>query len=183
MSLIPETLFLNVSLKKQKKATIFEEYDKNIEEIDDYDSLPEYFTDRESWPNSCNLHCSNCDLSFRGVPWFIPINKISRMDKNSNKQKLVLLRYLVFCTPFCLEFYVNNVRDTKIHNKWDIHELIKEEMFLLTGRRPIYIPEAPLKTTMIQYCGPTGISPHEYRELLDKLWGSIIYMDAKRKLF
>lgn len=182
--LAPETLFLNVSLKKQKSISIFEEYDKSlVEEMDDYDSLPEYFTGRDTWPNSCNLHCSNCDLSFRGTPWFVPLNKIMRLDKITNEQIPTLLPYLVFCTPFCLEYYVNNVNDPKIYNKWDIHELIKEEMFLLTKRRPIYIPEAPLKTTMIQYRGPTGISPNEYRELLERLWNSIIYVDVKKKLF
>jgi len=176
MSGVPETLFLrNVSLKKKQKVDIFDEYDKELDIIEDYDTLPEVFTTRDKWPQSCNLLCCNCNLSFRGPPWFIPINKLQRYNKDLNAQESYLLPYLVFCTPFCLEYFVTYVNDTKIHNKWDIHELIKEEFFLLIGKRPLYIPEAPLKTIMIQHRGASGISPHEYRELLEKMWGEILY--------
>jgi hypothetical protein len=140
----------------------------------DYETLPDTFKNVKEWPISCGLHCSNCDLTFCGRPWFIPLCLTFKIDNSLQEQSLE--RHLVFCTPFCASYYYHNVNDKKIIDKWDIDKLFKELFFRMTGKKVIYIPDAPEKTVMIQYKGSSsGITPHEYRQVLESLWEKIIY--------
>lgn len=176
--MIPDVLFLKDVRISQPLQYLEQTCDSDYV---DYTSLPEYFTGLDSWPKHTNLQCCNCDLSFRGIPWFISLNKSYRIiDK---VQKGVMDVHRVFCSPFCAVWYVNNVTDSKIINKWDVMELLREFCSLVMGKRVEHIPEAPSKYTMIQYVGIYGITAQDYRDILDKLWDEIVYKAAVVKSF
>jgi hypothetical protein len=62
--------------------------------FEEYDSLPEYFIDIDTWPKSINSLCWGCALKIYGVPYFIPIGKVKKSisitsdsDHSSNEPK------------------------------------------------------------------------------------------------
>jgi hypothetical protein len=46
--------------------------------IEEYDNLPEYFTNINSWPKSINSLCWSCALKIYSIPWFIPVGKMKK---------------------------------------------------------------------------------------------------------
>jgi len=176
--MIPDVLFLKDVRISQPLQYIEPSYE---ESYIDYAGLPEYFTGLDTWPKHTNLQCCNCDLSFRGIPWFISLNKSYRIL--DGVQRGVMDVHKVFCSPFCAVWYVNNVNDSKIINRWDVLELLREFCSIVMGRRVEHIPEAPSKYSMIQYVGTYGITVQDYRNSLDKLWDEIGYKSATTKMY
>jgi len=170
ISTVPDVLFLKDVYLTKKTDTYFEPSCYEGEYIN-YTALPEYFIDLNTWPKISDLQCCSCNLPFRGIPWFIALNKSFKVI--DGVQKKVMEVHRVFCTPFCAMWYINNVNDSHIINKWDVLELLREFCSTVLSRKVEYIPEAPSKYEMIQHKGMDGISTQEYRNLLDKLWDEI----------
>lgn len=172
-----------VSLAKREPTDLIDKflYDTSETECDtsyEYEDLPKYFKSLKSWPKFTSLHCCHCDMSFRGTPYFIPLQKkkiLKTDDYGNEKEQYIYMRYLVFCTPFCTMAYINNITDDRIANKWDIITMLNEIINLFIGKTIIFVPNAPPKITMIKYCGQNGKTPGEYREQLEKLWQNVIY--------
>ena len=58
--------------------------DENTSGInEEYDSIPEYFIDIDSWPKSVNTLCWNCNLKIYGPPYFSPIGKVKKSVKST----------------------------------------------------------------------------------------------------
>jgi hypothetical protein len=88
------------------------------------------------------------------------------MYQNISRTKEVkaFKRHGCFCTEFCVNRYINRVKDPQIHNKWECEKLLILLCREITGKDVRDIPEADDKTIMMQYCGSKGITPQEYRE-------------------
>ena len=172
---IPDVLFLKDVHLNDAPIYVEETYDDNT--YISYASLPEYYISLEQWPTHTNLQCCSCDLAFRGIPWFIALGK------TTIKTQKAMLVYKVFCTPFCTMWYINNVKDHRLINKWDIIEMLHEFCSGVLGKRVEYIPEAQSKYNMIQYVGSDGITAQEFRDQLDRLWDKIIFKNVSNKLF
>lgn len=155
--------------------------------IEQYDTMPKWFIDVNTWPRSANLGCWNCDCKIRGFPWFIPLTEMRKcvpydhgrdfnmnsvsdaalLNLNSNKRYKeveVMKPHGCFCTAFCAKRYLNRTNDEKIINQWQSNKLLKKLYRMVTGKSIEDIPEALDKTVMIQYCGSKdGITSEEYR--------------------
>jgi hypothetical protein len=164
---------VNLSNKK-KDDDFYDEFITDSINVVEYNELPDVFVNIDSWPKSTNLQCVNCDLSFRGRPWFIPIKQTFKLT-NDNVQENALIPYLIFCSPFCVMRYITFTKDPKITNTHDAIEMLKEEALLFLGKKVIHIPPAEPKTIMIQYIGEKGCTPQEYKDKLAQLWDKIIY--------
>lgn len=46
---------------------------EEVQEENDYDNLPMYFSTLSKWPKTTNLLCWYCNIRPVGMPWFIPI--------------------------------------------------------------------------------------------------------------
>jgi hypothetical protein len=155
-----------------------------MESPQDYETLPDYFVDVESWPKTTNLLCWCCDTSFRGMPWIIPIGKVMKSETLTDnftpetyglvdhispkvREYYAFQRLGCFCCEFCAQKYINRSGDPKIKNKWESGKLLLEVYKIITGRHTHYIPESEDKYMMAQYCGKKGISISEYRERND----------------
>lgn len=168
------------------------EYDHSVSDyIEQYDIIPRWFVNIETWPRSTNLDCWYCDCKNPGMPWFIPVTEIRKcipcdpatgkilpehtmdvsdaalLNLNSNKRyrEVEAMKTLGhFCSICCAKTYLSKVADSRIINKWQSNKLLKKLYKLATGDTISDIPEATTKTVMIQYCGPVdGITPKEYR--------------------
>lgn len=168
-----------------------------LQEIDidfnTFDSIPEYFVNRESWIKSTNLLCWYCNNKVEDIPWFIPISaqniiieccdtyeNIDTIDYsptsqvgsfnfyeegNCQNEVSAIKVHGNFCSPFCVKKYINGVKDTVIDDDdlWQINRLLLKIYKELTGLDIIDIPEADDKTKMKQYCGKAGITIQEYK--------------------
>lgn len=89
---------------------------------------------------------------------------LENMPAQTNMREVKALKpHGCFCCEFCAKRYIVRVNDPKIVNKWEIIELLNEEYFLFNGKRAIEIPEAEDPMIQMQYAGPGGITPQEYR--------------------
>lgn len=148
----------------------------------EYECLPDYFVNLETWPKSSNLLCWSCDTSFKGIPWTVPISKTIKNETfvddstpeiygttadpiNPKIREYYAFQTLgCFCSEFCAQKYINRSGDMRIKNKWESGKLLLEIYRLITGRHIRYIPESEDKYIMMQYCGKKGISIAEYKE-------------------
>lgn len=140
-----------------------------MEQISDYDELPEFFTTLDDWPKTVNLLCCCCSNRIRGRPWFIPLS-FSKIVNKAGKEVMAYRVHKCFDNEFCMMRYLNRVYDDHVnpHNsrdrKWELTRFIHDIYFIFTGKKVIKIPEAEDPLIQIQYHGPKGITAKEYRE-------------------
>jgi hypothetical protein len=154
----------------------------------DYDELPEFFIDVDRWPKKCNLLCRSCKNTPRDMPWPIIISKIKMLvsigeggqiyfknseldneecDIDTFRQKelkeIKVHEYVgMFCHPFCARYYIDNVNDAKITNKWEaIHFLVNlYNQVNHTSFDDIPLSEDPM--LQMQFSGKNGITSHQF---------------------
>lgn len=142
-----------------------------------YDSIPSRYVTYDTWPKSTNLLCWGCGNKCPGMPWPIitgivkvrvprtnPLEFDSEYEADTEEKIDVSARcvYGNFCTPWCASRYINQVNDPKI-KKWEARKMLADFYAEVTGKKLPDIPEAEDKTIMMQYCGPSGITPQEFR--------------------
>jgi hypothetical protein len=182
----------NMDSRLTVMPNLFSAVDQNIE----YETLPNYFTDLESWPKSTNRLCWLCSNSILGPPWFVAIQLLKRAvpiarnedaptdistfipsaEENFESLELptkmkdvpALKVHGCFCSPYCVKRYILYVKDTKISNHWEAIKLLNIEYEYFIGKEVQDIPEADDPMIQIQYSGPCGITPQEYRRRNDQ---------------
>jgi hypothetical protein len=131
---------------------------------DEYDELPEYFTNMADWPTSTNLLCCCCSNRIRDIPWFIPLT-FGRIVNRLGREVHAYRVYKVFDSEFCVMRYLNRVVDDNVKDrKWEIIQMFYSVYAIFTGKKVLKIPEAEDPLIQKQYRGPKGITPKEYRE-------------------
>lgn len=148
-----------------------------------YDELPEYYFDRESWIKSTNLHCISCSNKIQGMPLFVPLSwnkrvvtngpkgprsSVSQIESLVNRQKVVERKcmkvYRLTCNERCAKQYITNVKDRNITKPWESMQLLKELVQDIRGVKVNDIADGIDKSCMMQYCGPGGISAQSFRD-------------------
>lgn len=119
-----------------------------------WDNIPDRFVSVESWPTSTNLLCWECDLPFSGYPKFIPTDV---EDAHSTKTCRTIGN---FCRWSCAAAHVGRVIPE--HYRPGVLLMMTYFESKFTGNRRYKIFPSPPKTTMMQYCGPTGITREEW---------------------
>lgn len=121
-----------------------------------YDKIPQVFTSVDSWIQTTNLKCWNCDCTFDTLPIFIPlsINTDDSMDTLGN-----------FCLWGCAARYINTILDYDV--RWEAHALLRTLYRTFTGKKIEEIIPAEPKTEMIQYGGkkPSKLYIKQLKEL------------------
>ncbi len=52
------------------------------DQIQNYNDIPKYFSNKKSWPTTTNLLCWNCSNRVPGIPWFVPLAWIKKVFVN-----------------------------------------------------------------------------------------------------
>lgn len=153
--------------------------------ISQYDQLPDEFVVGNEvpamggkpklytpWPQSCNLRCISCTLTFPNSPFFIPysIEKTTETDIDERGQKKIVpatvyRRLGVTCTANCAVTYIET------HMKGDYAMQAKENVihlyYAMHGVRVLRIVAAPPHTELEAYGG--RLTDKEFWEALHKL--------------
>jgi len=172
---------INASNTKGSKPML---YNCKEDEIIQYDEIPRYFLDMNSWVKNTNLLCWTCGNGVAKSPWFIPlaldrrliladatkyddITAISDAAVLASNKKFrevsVMTVYGNYCTIYCAQRYIIKVDDDKIINKQECERLLKRLYEIRNGHAIDEIPISEDKTKMMQYCGPHGMSAEEFR--------------------
>lgn len=175
-------IFLADTFPEKKEEEILQELEESSdsscpseEELDfpyeepldvDYEALPDFFISLETWPKSTNLYCWQCDCPFTGIPWIIPVNLVRKLvgDNEVNAYK----RHGVFCGLIHLNDYIED-HPLHFHNLNMVKKLLEDYIRIMMGKEVIIIPRGLDKYVMVQYVGPSGITPQEYRRRMDNL--------------
>lgn len=119
-----------------------------------YDSVPDYFTDVESWPKSTNLTCWFCHRRPQSYPRFVPKSLIltARGEQCPTEG--------VFDLWACAAAHIR--REYRGAVRTELQQLLTtfEEKF--SGVLKLRINEAEHPRSMQQYSGDKGRTPEEY---------------------
>lgn len=160
-------------------------------ETQSYDEIPMYYSGVKNWIKSTNILCISCSNKIQGMPMFIPLSwhnrvvtkkvdtsqesseySITELDPLNNyqsneintEQKVMKVHYLT-CNERCAKRYITYVKDSKISDKWQCLQLLKEVVQNMKGVKITDIEEGLDKGIQMQYCGASGISVQKFREL------------------
>lgn len=158
--------------------------------IEQYDEVPEYYVDAESWIKSTNNLCISCSNKIQGMPMFIPgswhnrvitkkphelererpgelnpLNNFQNQEIQIEQKVMKVHRRVLTCHERCSKRYIQTVKDSEITDKWQCLQLLKELVKDLRGIDVVNIEEGLDKSIMMQYCGPDGISAQKFNEL------------------
>jgi hypothetical protein len=187
---IPEAPTVNM----QSYDDIFSTY--GLENVSDeqFDEIPDYYVNKDSWIKSTNLLCVSCSNKIQGMPMFIPISwhkrlvtkQVDRYDNedeyaaaeldelnnivNTESAKHVVEEramkvYRLTCNERCAVYYINHVRDDNITNQRESLQMLKELVQDIRDVTVNSIKEGLDKNIMMQYKGPSGVSAQTFREM------------------
>ena len=127
-----------------------------------YTELPEEFTGVSTWAKYTNLKCWHCGRTFKEYPKFIPVN-----PKKSVDGSFVCGVQGVFHTWNCAAAHAAANTSERTNRETQRLICLVESMF--TGKLRSYVPLAPPKTRMKEYCGAAGLTHTEYDELISEI--------------
>lgn len=156
-------------------------YDVRKPAIKKYDSIPNQFIKKETWPQQTNLLCWYCDCSFTTMPWPIitgcsktlvsedsdiaDISDTVLLNSHSAFNEILIMdTHGNFCLPGCAMAYIENVNDPAIINKYECKRLLLTLIEIMTKQHVSYVPLSEPKTTMQKYCGSHGKTEEKYVE-------------------
>lgn len=122
-----------------------------------YSSIPRVFVSAGSHPKSSNLLCWNCSLAFTGPPRFIATDCTIRGD---------VTEWSIcgnFCSWACVAAFIREHCDTR-HKKLALLSNLAVVRATVDGGDVCPVQRAPSRLRMSSYCGPGGISQHQYGE-------------------
>ncbi len=128
-----------------------------------YRPMPTTFCIKHKWPMHCNLHCWHCDLLFATAP--IPMFTAIRGEVVDGERVFDISG--CFCSWSCQCAYINDTFRGARHT--DLVELMYLAYEKFNGRAANIIMPSPPRTIMKRYCGEQGMSPEEYKKMVDRL--------------
>lgn len=127
-----------------------------------YTEIPKKFVTVDAWPQFSNLKCWECDQLPTTFPKFIPMNP--EKDKDGND---ICDVHGHFCEWNCAVRYVT--KEFPKDQQWDALQAICLFESKFSGIRRVKIVAAISKTCMKQYCGNSGMTSKQFREVNTKL--------------
>lgn len=167
-------------------------YDDDCDDAAYIETMPEYFINKKLWIKYTSLLCSSCGRKICGTPLPIILKKISTpiriegekitlmpnfpsnnslFDKNdimNCESTIVKFSHGLFCSITCIGWYLNNVKDENITNKWETKELTLEVYKELTDIELYDIPESINYIKLASRSGTSGISDEEFDNLNER---------------
>lgn len=148
-----------------------------------YDTMPEYFINKNTWIKEINLLCAYCHDDIKSIPYPAPLIKtkillteeekpvvfLKNMDEDISskitKEYLAYkIHFIAFCCVVCSGNYIRKISDNRIVNKKESIKMLLEIYKEITGEEILDIPDKNLWIVMNQYCGNNGEKRSEYRE-------------------
>ena len=171
----------NTILSTETKTNIF------IEE------MPKYYIDKKTWIKHTSLMCTSCGRKINNIPLTIVLKKIKtpvvidgenivlipNFPSNNNNfnitdditkytARVVGMTHGLFCKITCIGWYINNIKDEKIKNKWEIRELTLKFYEEITGDKLTDIPESINYIKLSSRSGTSGISDEDFDNLNER---------------
>ena len=156
------------------------------------ETIPKYFINKKLWIKYTSLLCSSCGRKINKIPLPIIFKKIntparvegekitlmpnfpsnnSSFNKNDiiyTESRIIKFSHGLFCSITCIGWYLNNVKDENIANKWETKELTLETYEELTGIELYDIPESINYIKLASRSGTSGISDEEFDNLNER---------------
>jgi hypothetical protein len=130
-----------------------------------FDNIPIILSSLDEYPESSNIKCWHCDLTFDGRPVLLP----DIIEKHKDTYKLSI--YAGCCSFACGMAYIS-LYFPKVTEKFAKIDMLKLLYKLLNGKTPIIMKKAPSRHIMIHY-GKEITSISEYRQQVQLLDSSI----------
>jgi hypothetical protein len=170
----------------------------------EYEDLPRLFFGWKHWPNSTNLNCWRCGMSFHGPPWFVTLGWKTQVVPVDGRGDPIILYdtdavspdvnyrhaehhvqtpHGVMCHPMCARLYLMQHKDPAITNVLESLRILDRnvnDVYHLPGRRPD-MPDGPDPHRMIQFRGKSGMTPQKFREMQEAAWRHFLDQCAEHR--
>ncbi len=187
---LDDTIAVNIDsvpIYNYKQAiSIHEYYDKR-----EYDSMPEYYSTRDTWISTTNIECSACGRPITGTPFPIIVSKLKLMPADSfdyvtyssimtvntnitnttnpepsQQNTIVKKTHGLFCNILCAGWYLKHSGNHKIsENLWQCEKLTLELYEEWYGIQLIDMPIAEDFYKLKRRQGSHGLSDEEYDKI------------------
>ncbi len=174
------TDYVKDSIKKlldeiMSKKVCEEKTDNDRYNIIQYDKIPYAFTDKASWPSTCNLLCWFCTRTINTRPIFIPKNiepAIISSDGSDTKinpeSEFTCNTKGVFCTYNCAQAYINSDRSLTFSEHQNQTNMLLYVMHKLDTQMFDYI-EPTIDPRLLLKCYGGKYTEHQYHQYIEQL--------------
>ena len=157
------------------------------------EEMPKYYINKKIWIKHTTLLCTSCGRKINNIPLTIilktiktpvfihgeKITLIPNFPSNNNNinniydvtkhdSKTVGMVHGLFCKITCIGWYINNIKDEKIKNKWEITELTLKFYEEISGIKLTDIPESINYIKLSSRSGTSGISDDDFDYLNER---------------
>ncbi len=137
-----------------------------------FDKIPTYFTDYETWPKKINLKCVNCTLDIIGVPIPIP--------RSANEINQYRVQYIC-CSFACAENFIAE-KYTETDNKYLAGIMLKDVQRIFNENKDASPMQYELPPNFDDNIISSGFSRHELQQYGGRLTESQFRERVKKSM-
>jgi len=191
-------IFMYSNLDNYDDQTFVSEYNTDISTIENknvsyVEEMPKYYINKKTWIKHTSLLCTSCGRKINNIPLTIilkiiktpisiigeKITLIPNFPSNNNNYnninditkytaKKVGMTHGLFCKITCIGWYLNNIKDAKIKNNWEVTELTLDFYADITDTRLTDIPESINYIKLSSRSGTSGMSDEDFDNLNER---------------